>query len=373
MAGATVTVTDKSFADDVLTSEKPVLVDFWATWCPPCVAEMPSVKRTYDMYHSKGFEVVGVSLDKDKAALEAYIAENQLPWANLFGANAQQMAAHYKIEGIPAPILVNAEGNVVSTSARGEVLGQLLTELLGPLEASGGSLLTLNDSVGQFRARPEQPIVGMRRVPEVEMELFQYSWMTELLPYLGQEDNYRKLDFTKTWADGANNEVTRVEVPAFLNAGDGRSRWEGYPFLGMALTHYVGMSGVEIKRNDVAATFSREDPKAGVFGYDAIAKLEDITDGASQTIAILGAGELLSPWIQGGGATIRGAREPYFNEFTGFSSKGLATPGVQVLLADGSVKTVSKDIDPKVFAAMCTIRGADSVDLSTLTGITAAD
>jgi len=359
-----------------------VLVDFWATWCPPCVAEMPSLKRTYEMFRSKGFEIVGVSLDDDKAALEKYIADNQISWQNLFGTNPQQsgwkhpMAVHYGIASIPAPVLLNAEGNVVSVSARGEVLGQLLTELLGAVESnSAGQLANINKSFDQLRARPEQPIVGMRRVKGMEdaIEFYNYSWLTELLPYLGQEQNYRKLDFTKTWAEDVNDEIGRVEIPAFLAPGDGRTRWEGYPFLGMAMSHFVGMSGIEDKRNDVAATFPRDDVRAGVIGYDAIAKLDEITDGTSQTIAVLGAGELISPWIQGGGSTIRGAREPYFNDITGFNSKGLPIPGVQVLLADGAVKTVSKDIDPKIFRAMCTIRGADSVDLSTLTSVTAAE
>ena len=68
----------------------------------------------------------------------------------------------------------------------------------------------------------------------------------------------------------------------------------------------------------------------------------------------------------GGGATIRGAREPYFDKFTGFGSKppkGESTEGSVAMMVDGSVRFLSKDIDPQVLRAMCTIHGADSVDL----------
>jgi hypothetical protein len=132
----------------------------------------------------------------------------------------------------------------------------------------------------------------------------------------------------------------------------------------MALTHYVGMAGVEDRPNEVAAKLKRSDPKAGVFGYDDVARPEQITDGVSQTIMVLGAGELVSPWVQGGGGTVRGARKPYFDPLTGFGTKGLSGGGVTAMLADGSVRNISPNIDPAVFRAMCTIHGADTVDLS---------
>ena len=69
MAGATVTVTDKSFADDVLTSEKPVLVDFWATWCGPCMAEAEHMVKINSTYGPKGLQFIGVSLDKNVDAM----------------------------------------------------------------------------------------------------------------------------------------------------------------------------------------------------------------------------------------------------------------------------------------------------------------
>jgi hypothetical protein len=131
----------------------------------------------------------------------------------------------------------------------------------------------------------------------------------------------------------------------------------------MALTHFVGMSGVEDSRNVVAAKLPRSDPRAGVFGYDEVARPAQITDGQSQTIMMTGAGDLSNPWLFGGGGTIRGVREPLFSKTSGLGTKGLNGGGTIVVMADGSVRHVNASVDPQVFKAMSTIHGAESVDL----------
>src|SRR5207302_317867 len=62
---------------------KIVLVDFWATWCIPCVQEMPRVKEVYDKYHDQGLEIIGVSLDDDRAALERFVKGRKIPWPQI--------------------------------------------------------------------------------------------------------------------------------------------------------------------------------------------------------------------------------------------------------------------------------------------------
>jgi hypothetical protein len=230
---------------------------------------------------------------------------------------------------------------------------------------NAGDLAGLGRGVDSWRSKTTE-LVGAKRDGPEKPVYAGFSWMVPLLPHLGHQDVYQLFDFTKSWTDPTNLAMSGIVIPAFVDPTNSHQRWTGFPHPGIALTHFVGMSGVDDTRNSVAAKLPRSDKRAGVFGYDQVARNDEITDGTSQTIMVIGAGKVTAPWVQGGGATIRGAREPYFDELSGFGSGGVSGGGTLAVMADGSVRMISKSIDPAVFRAMCTIHGADTVDSAKL-------
>jgi peroxiredoxin len=110
---------------------KVVLIDFWASWCKPCRMENPNVKKVYAKYHDKGFEILGVSLDRDKNAWTAAIQQDGLPWQHVsdlaFWNNAA--AQQYGVNSIPYTVLVDREGKVMAKNLRGPALEEKLAEV----------------------------------------------------------------------------------------------------------------------------------------------------------------------------------------------------------------------------------------------------
>ena len=108
-----------------------VLVDFWASWCLPCLAEMPNVKANHDRYHSRGFDVVGLSFDRDRSSWVRAISSRSLDWVHLSDLKYWNSEASivYGISSIPSNLLLDPDGRIIATDLRGEALGQKLAEI----------------------------------------------------------------------------------------------------------------------------------------------------------------------------------------------------------------------------------------------------
>jgi thiol-disulfide isomerase/thioredoxin len=111
---------------------KVVLIDFWATWCGPCVAELPNVIKAYEKHHDKGFEIIGVSLDQDEQKLKSYTKDKNMTWQQYFDGKGwgNKLAQKYGIQSIPATFLLDGEGKIIARDLRGEALEEALAKAL---------------------------------------------------------------------------------------------------------------------------------------------------------------------------------------------------------------------------------------------------
>jgi thiol-disulfide isomerase/thioredoxin len=106
---------------------KVVLIDFWATWCGPCVAEFPHVKEAFEKNHPKGFEIVGVSLDQEKESLTQFVSGHNMAWPQYFDGQGwdNKLAGQFGITSIPAMWLIDKKGNLRDLHARSDLSGKV--------------------------------------------------------------------------------------------------------------------------------------------------------------------------------------------------------------------------------------------------------
>jgi peroxiredoxin len=111
---------------------KVVLIDFWAVWCGPCVAELPNVLKAYEAYHGKGFEIIGISLDRDEKKLKDFLEEKKMTWPQYFDGKGweNKLAAKYGVKSIPATYLLDGEGKIIDKNLRGKALEEAVAKAL---------------------------------------------------------------------------------------------------------------------------------------------------------------------------------------------------------------------------------------------------
>ncbi len=111
---------------------KVTLLDFWATWCRPCVAELPAIQAVYDRFHSRGFDVIGISLDENSDAVREFLAENKLPWRQIVNGSEkeQNIVVKFGVDKIPATFLIDGSGKIQRLDLRGENLERAVESLL---------------------------------------------------------------------------------------------------------------------------------------------------------------------------------------------------------------------------------------------------
>ena len=116
---------------DYVSKNKITLLDFWASWCTPCMNEVPNLRAAYDRFKSKGFEIVSVSVDEDTEAWQNAIKVNGMNWVQLWnGADdvADSPAADYSVTAIPCTFLIDADGEIIGRNLRGDELEKALED-----------------------------------------------------------------------------------------------------------------------------------------------------------------------------------------------------------------------------------------------------
>ena len=147
---------------------KVVLIDFWATWCGYCIREFPNMKKNYEVYKDRGFEIIGINTDDSRERLDAYLEKDPLPWAIVVDRTPdpdekrETLGTRYGIFGIPSMMLIGRDGKVITLRARGQALDKALESLIGPVEEEKPE----DDAAAEEEAKPEDAAAEEEAKPD---------------------------------------------------------------------------------------------------------------------------------------------------------------------------------------------------------------
>ena len=143
-----------------------VLLDFWATWCGPCIAELPNVKKTYQKYKDQKFQIIGISLDRSQQALETFVEKRELGWVHYWD-QAGNVANQYKVTGIPSMFLLDGQGVIRKAGLRGHALGTAVAELVEEnLTNPGGTPKIIPEPNTPPKSIPATKLIKPKAVPQ---------------------------------------------------------------------------------------------------------------------------------------------------------------------------------------------------------------
>lgn len=206
---------------------KVVLLDFWATWCGPCKAELPNVKMTYERFKDKNFEIIGISLDRSKPALEEFIRDEALTWVHYFDQGGK-IATQYGVSGIPSTFLLDGDGVIQNVNLRGASLTTAVEKLVHEnLRTHPDNSTHTVDSGSQSKSIPATKLIKPKDTSpnqQVDYGSKMREWIDKPAPDIkitdlkGEELSLKDfkgqvvvLDFWATWCGPCTAEMPKVK------------------------------------------------------------------------------------------------------------------------------------------------------------------